>query len=384
MGNSVVWRLLRRNISIWQMVGYALANLLGLAIVLVAVQFYMDVESARSSHGVSDYLVVSKSIGLLDRNTIFSNEEIEELERQPWVEAVGRFEASRFKAMIGVDFQGHSLSTEAFFEAIPARFFDRLPRDWGFDPKVGEVPIILSRDYLSLYNFGFATGRGLPKLRDSEVSMIPLTITIAGNGKVDHLRGYVAGFSSRISTIAVPEEFMTWANDNFGIGVSKGPSRLVVEINDPGNPMVKQYLDSHGMEVAGDKSSNSEASFMMRLVIMIVGGVGAIITLLALFIVTLSIYLLLTKNRATVERLIMLGYHRGDIAMYYIRIVLTVNVIVSLLAIAAVAVARPSWTGAMHAMDMTTGSMMPGIVAALTVCVLVSVFNIVTIKRLCR
>ena len=34
--------------------------------------------------------------------------DIERLESQPWVEEVGEFTASRFKATIGVDFQGHS------------------------------------------------------------------------------------------------------------------------------------------------------------------------------------------------------------------------------------------------------------------------------------
>ena len=46
---SPVGRLLRRNISAAQLAAYALANFAGLAIVLCAIQFYRDVNSAFDS-----------------------------------------------------------------------------------------------------------------------------------------------------------------------------------------------------------------------------------------------------------------------------------------------------------------------------------------------
>ena len=45
MSRDMVWRLLRRNISVWQTAGYALANFVGLSIVLCALKFYCDVRS---------------------------------------------------------------------------------------------------------------------------------------------------------------------------------------------------------------------------------------------------------------------------------------------------------------------------------------------------
>ena len=49
MKKSIVWQLLRRNISVAQLAGYAIANLVGLAIVLTAVQFYRDVTEVWNS-----------------------------------------------------------------------------------------------------------------------------------------------------------------------------------------------------------------------------------------------------------------------------------------------------------------------------------------------
>lgn len=40
----MVWKLLRRHLSIIQFVGFFLANLLGMFIVLLSIQFYQDVK----------------------------------------------------------------------------------------------------------------------------------------------------------------------------------------------------------------------------------------------------------------------------------------------------------------------------------------------------
>ena len=383
MKGSLVWRLLRRNISGWQMAGYSLASLVGLTIVLTALQFYADVRSGMDDRNQNhDYLVISKKIGLLDRTTAFSGDEIRELESQPWVEAVGKFEASRFRAAVGVEFQGHTLSTETFFESVPEKFFDHVPEGWKFDPACGEVPIILSRDYLSLYNFGFASSRGLPRLRDNEVSMIPLSVAIAGRGEMTRLKGYIAGFSSRISTIAVPESFMKWATEKYGdTSDIRGPSRLVVEVSDPGNPAVTDYMRSHDIEIAGDRQDNSETGYLLKLITGIVMAIGIIITLLAFIILTLSIYLLVQKNRRKIDTLIMLGYRPGEIAGYYYRLITAANCIIMMCSIAISLCIRPVWTVQLKAMDMTGSDISVTIIAGLAITLTVTGMNLWIIRK---
>ena len=69
----MIWKLLRKNISIWQIAGYAAATFIGLSIVLIAPQFYRDV-SAGLHHDDNDAgvlgliskrnIVISKPVGL--------------------------------------------------------------------------------------------------------------------------------------------------------------------------------------------------------------------------------------------------------------------------------------------------------------------------------
>ena len=94
---NVVWRLLRRNISAAQLAGYALANLVGLAIVLTAIQFYRDITAAwdaDDSFISTDYLIISRKVStagsLLGAAADgFSAADIADIKQQPWAKSVG-------------------------------------------------------------------------------------------------------------------------------------------------------------------------------------------------------------------------------------------------------------------------------------------------------
>jgi len=393
MNTRLVRRLLRRNVSAAQISGYAFASLIGLSIVLTAIQFYSDVSNIFSgtSSLQRDFIVVSKQIGLTTgRETGFTQAEIADIESQPWVSATGAFTASRFKASIGIDFAGHGLSTETFFESIPDRFFDNLPSDWHFDRSLGEhadIPIILSRDYLALYNFGFASTRGLPTVREGEIGMIPLVVSLRNrDGSISHMRGHIAGFSSRINTIAVPEDFMQWANERFAppSGTDERPSRLVIEINTPGDPDIARYMKNRSLDIAGDKLDNGTAAYFLRLVTAAVISVGAVITLLAFFILMLSIFLLLQKNRDKLHQLMLLGYSPEQVARPYVALIVIVNSAVLILACIVTRMTAYLWNNALETFDTEPSSMLPAFATGLIIMLAVSIVNILSVRRRVR
>lgn len=267
---NMVWRLLRRNISAGQLTGYALANFVGLTIVLTALQFYRDVTTMwddDDSFMTRDYTVVSHKVtGLGSLTGIsegFSESDISDLQSQPWVRRVGAFTASAYNVSASVDMGGRGMSTALFFESIPDEFFDSLPADWTFDPANPVIPVILSKDYLSLYNFGFASSRGLPQLSEAMIGMVPLRVSVSGNGRQQWFPARIVGFSSRLNTIAVPEQFMEWANARFGEEPVADPSRLIVELSRPGDPTIKEYMAAHDYEMSGDNADNGKASYFL-------------------------------------------------------------------------------------------------------------------------
>lgn len=392
---DLVWRLLRRNLSVKQTAGYAVANLVGLSIVLVALQFYRDVKAPAADGEETfinrDYLIVSKEVSeagtFLGNSTVFTPAETEELASMPWVKSLGEFTPSRFNVTGYADFGGRRMSTYLFFESIPDRFFDRLPEGWDFDPSdpEAEVPIVLSKDYLALYNFGFAASRGMPQISEKLISRIPLRLSLSGNGRQHWVTGRVAGFSSRLNTIAVPEQFMRWANDTFGDSSEKGEvSRLILEVSDPGSPAVTDYFRSHAIEVAGDKANQSRTAYFLSVLSAVVISIGIIISALSFFILTLSIMLLLQKNTSKIRNLLMLGYSIRSVAGYYIRLVACINALIWALACVALMIARSLWAEPFESLSLSSTSPLPTIAAGFAVMALVTLANAVAIRRIVR
>lgn len=390
MTRNIVWRLLRRNISIGQLAGYAVANLVGLAIVLTAVQFYRDVTAtwhSEDSFISRNYLIIAKrlpsGIGSIFGSSAskgFSPEEIDNLRAQPWVSRVGEFTAANFNVSASVEMGGAPLSTALFLESIPSEFLDISPAGWSYTPGSGApVPVIISKDYLTLYNFGFAASRGLPQISEDMMKMIPLRLSVSGNGQQQWLNARIVGFSSRINTIAVPEEFIQWANPIYGEKAAANPSRLIIETSDPGNPAVTSYLDAHGYDPSGADPDSGKASYFLSIATAVVISIGVVISLLALFILLLSIRLLLQKNRDTLHRLMMLGYSPRTVARHYILIVSAINLCVFIGAVIIMLVASSLWDAPLSQVGITPSSHLQAILLGLGLMILVCLDNFTVI-----
>ncbi len=174
---NLVWKLLRQHISLSQFAGFFFANLFGMLVVLLGVQFYADVAPAffeKDSFINDDYIVISKhitTVGTLSgRNNTFSTDEIENIRSQSFCKSVGAFTSSQYKVSAAMGMQGSpALTTEMFFESVPDEFVDTQADLWTYHPGDKEIPVIMPRTYIALYNFGFAQSRGLPKVSDGLV-----------------------------------------------------------------------------------------------------------------------------------------------------------------------------------------------------------------------
>ena len=261
--------LLKRNISKGQLLGYALANVVGLSVILIGTLFYADSQHSNSDSDAffsEDYIVLSKKVDGIGFTPVrFTSDDISNLEQQKWVKKVGKFSVSQFAVNGSVDMGGRGLSTYLFFESVPDEFFDVLPSGWYFKPEEKFVPIIMSRDYLTLYNFGFAIPQGLPQVSDKMVGAVPITLQLTGEGNVtETYSAAVVGFSSRLNTIAVPQSFMDWANKRYYSGPPQEPSRLIVKIDRLAAADMERYLKEHDLEMAGDKGSTGNISASCR------------------------------------------------------------------------------------------------------------------------
>lgn len=337
---TLLWKLLRCHLSIAQTVGFALAGLVGMTIVLAALQAYRDVLpvfNAPDSFMQGDYLVLSKRVGALQTlglgSSDFTSAELDELKAQPFVRDAGAFTPADYRVKGTVGAGGVEFSTYLFFEAVPDRFLDVGTEQWKYEPGDREIPIIIPRNYLNLYNYGFARSQGLPQIPEGIFRRVSLGIDIAGNGRTERFRGRIVGLSNRLNTILVPESFIRWSNGQFGQGSEKQPSRVIVETDRAAGAAVSDYLARKGYEAEGDRRDDAKQARLLRLAAGGVGGVGLVFSAMSFYILMLSVFLLLQKNSGKMENLLLLGYAPARVALPYQLLTFGLNLCVLLAAL---------------------------------------------------
>lgn len=391
----MVWKLLRRNISLWQITGYAVATFVGLSIVLVALQFYMDASSVLSSGGdggmslISNRnIVISKPVSLTATLTgespSFSAEEIAEIAAQPWAGNVSPFQAADFSVRAGIELGDRALQTALFLESIPDSLIDIDRNTWSFDSSRPSIPIVISKDYLALYNFGFASSGRMPMISEGMLSSVPLQITIAGNGQSATLPARIVGYSSWLNTVAVPQAFMDWAHARFGSATVEAPSRLVITVTDTADPAIEKFFAERDYEQAGQGNDLGRATYFLRLLASVVGIVGLVIVALALGILVLSLFLLIQKNQRVIRGLLLIGYSPTEVARSYVVLVCVVNGVVLLMSAVALALVAPLWRTGLENIGLEGASMWLAWTLGIGLMGFITLINISIVYRLVR
>lgn len=389
---KLVWKLLRQHISLPQLAGFFFANLFGMMIVALSVQFYKDIApifTEGDSFIKKDFIIVTKKISTLGSITgasnSFSEDDINEVKSQSFARNVGSFMPSQFSVTAGFGMQDSDfhMATEMFFESVPNDYVDVNLQKWHFDENSHAIPIILPRNYLNLYNFGFAQSRSLPKLSEGLMGMIKLDVAIRGNNRIEKYKGNIVGFSNRLNTILVPEEFMTWANKAFAPDKEVQSSRLIVEVKNPADEKIAQFFQKKGYETEDNKLDAGKTTYFLKLITSIVLAVGLFISVLSFYILMLSIYLLLQKNTTKLENLLLIGYSPGRVALPYQILTLGLNFIVLILAVLLVCWARSFYMGVVSSLfpQIAAGTIIPAVVIGTTLFIVVSSMNIVAIRK---
>lgn len=384
---KLIWKLLRRHLSIGQLVGFFFANLLGMLIVLLSLQFYEDIVPAftgEDSVMKNTYIIVSKHIAATNalggEAQTFTAADISDFESQGFTRRVGTFTASQYQVYGSLSMGGMGMGTDMFFESVPDDFVDT---KWPAS-RDGEVPIILPRSYLAIYNFGFAQTKNLPKLSEGVVSMVQMDLRLRGEGGREvTCKGRVVGFSNRLNTVLVPQAFMQKTNAELAPNAMTEPTRLIVEVKNPTDDAIATYIQDHGYELENDTLEAGRATYFLKVVAGIVMAVGLLISALSFYILMLSIYLLVQKNAEKLQNLLLIGYSPARVSRPYQLLTIGLNALVLLLAFALLFWLRGIYLERLWQMfpTLSEGSVTTTVLIGFALFVIVSFFNIIAIRR---
>lgn len=388
---NLVWKLLRRHVSVPQLAGFALANLTGMLIVLLGYQFYRDVLpvfTRQDTFMKSDYLMVTKRIGsaatLSGADNTFTEAETADLAGQPFARRVGRFTSVEYKVDAQMGVGGETLlNSEIFLESVPDGFIDVPLTSWRYAGGSRDVPVILPRTYINMYNFGYAQSHSLPKISDGLASMVTLRLSVRGTSGQEVFQGHVIGFSDRLNTILVPATFVAWSNARFAPGRQSPANRLLLEVSNPADERVATYFESHGLEVEKDRLDAEKTTYFLRLVVSLVMLVGLVISALSFYTLMLSVYLLVQKNSTKLENLLLIGYSPARVARPYQVLTASLNAVVLLVAVALLAVLRTYYMEQIYQLfpELSDCGLTPSLALGAAIFAVVTLLNAMVIRR---
>ncbi len=321
----MIARLILKTQKKWQL-GLAMCGaIFGLTMLLMSLQLYLDIKKifdTQSDLVSPEYLIVNKQVSLLNfffkSAQGFSKDEIADFKKLNAVDAVEGFESNSFSAKASMQNNDEAgskiLSTDLFFESVPNNVLDIKPDKWQWDSSMNTIPIVIPSDYINLYNFGFAPSQDLPQISKSTIGLINFNIKINGKKNNAEYQGHIVGFSNRINTILVPQSFLRYANNHFGDGETKQPSRLIVLCKNPNSPELQSYLQSKSYESNSESFKNDKLSSLLKMLLGIVSVIGVIIVFLSLLSFIQYAQLLIGNARYEIRTLIQIGYYYMKIA----------------------------------------------------------------------
>lgn len=321
-------KLVFKSQSATQLIIAGIGSVIGLFIMVGAIQFYLDYTSA--AFGGKDLLrdgfVMQRQVGTLNSlnmgSTSFSDEDMEDIRSQPFVEELAIVRSTKFKVLVGVGEKGGRIPPfliQMFFQSVPDKYLERVD---GFEWEPGDtlVPIILPIEYLNLYNYGFATSQGIPQLSEDAFSAINMNVEIGDKPNKVQMKARVAGFTAKFSTILVPDKFIQHYNEQLGDPEeTKKIERLFAIVNSKYHSDFVEWIGENAYSVNQEKLKTSEEKAKFRIILSILLFVASLIILLAVLIFVQYAKLFIWKAVSEIRLLIHLGYNYMTIASQYIR-----------------------------------------------------------------
>jgi hypothetical protein len=326
-----------------QLVGAITGSLLGFFLVIAAAQLFADFKSMVTSSEQaigSQFLVVNKQVSVLNSfklgKSTFNKNEVEQLKSLPSIKRVGEFTANQFEAVASMSMPGGQsnavMRTELFLESVGDDFLDVKPEDWKWNDGDEMIPMIVPTDFINLYNFNFAPGRGLPQLSKATIQMAVFAIDIRGAQGAAHFQGRIAGFSNRITSVLVPKSFMDYANSQYGnIQTSPESYRIIVEAKQNELPAIQKHFESEGYETNQELLKNGKFGSLLQAILGIVAVLGILVMFVSVSAFLLYVQLAITRSKYETETLLRQGYPHSKIVSWYGKQLAAIMIIIAIL-----------------------------------------------------
>jgi len=292
---------------------------------LTALEAYLSIERlVKQQKEKGQYIIVNKKISIVNTlglgSSSFNKQEVSGLEKAPFSKKVGLIESNQFQASIRAR-QLIKFYTMVFFESVSNYFIDEDIADFKWREGQKKLPIIVSQDFLNVYNFGFALSQNLPQVSREALKMVSFDVVISGPGGEQVFEGEIIGFTERISSVLVPQSFMRWANRTIASKSNFDPSRVIIQVESISDPSIAEFLKKNRMTTDQEKMQLGKTGTILNTVMKVAALLGVIFVVLAFIMFSMNFKLILAEASADIKLMIELGYRHtvigGNLLSYF-------------------------------------------------------------------
>ena len=284
----------------------------GVLLLLCAVQMYSNINQLirdkNTRKNGADFISVTKTITNenMGKDNRFTPEDITLLKGQPFIESAAPLLANAFKVS-GSAGEMIPFTTDIFVEAIDDTFIDTVPENFKWSEGETVVPIIFSTDFLEMYNV-FAPSWDLPQLSEKTATAVQVILRCHGRNGERQFTAKIVGFSDRINSVLVPQNFLAKQNKDLEGVENLNASRVFIKTTDANNPELLNYLAKNNFHVNKDKTKFGRVKTVIQAIVSGLAGFGILVIILALVLFSFYLQLMIAKSKDNLQLLLLLGY----------------------------------------------------------------------------
>jgi len=320
-------KALKKNIPYTTLLGVSVTLFIGLFLSLCCYILYTDFfrskDSADSTLSSEGYMILNKQVSIIDMfgqsKPVFKSEELEEIKKHDFIQEIAVFQAAKFRIKAYAPLhEDRSFYTDLFLESVPNEFLD-VNKDFKWRIGQSQLPVIVPRTYLNLYNFGFAPSQNLPQISESTASTLSIKMEMEGPGGKHTFWGKIAGFTDRVNSILAPDEFINWANKNIANVENPDPSRIIIKTKNTADPELQKFINDNNYSTNKEILQASKAASVFKIILSFEFFQGILILLLSVGLILLSSLLMVERNKSLIFKLKLQSIPNKTISAFYIR-----------------------------------------------------------------
>lgn len=310
----MIRKLLFRDQDIAQLVIAIIGAFLGMTFLLTSIHYLIKVNEFGEGADIlgPNTIIVQKKVSTSNTLNIaksdFTKRELENLRKEPFIIDVQPVETNNFDVSFETaDKLVPRFRSDVFIQTVDPDFLDVKSEKWKWKEGDSIVPIIMPRDFLVMLNT-FMSASGIPQVSDELAMDIKFKFTLSNETEKEWANVRIIGFTNEVSSILVPQSFMSWANKKYGIDDNQRITQVMISGKESEFGLVEEMLKKKHLESRNGQMVIGRLKSMVGTLILIVLGISIIAVFVSGLVLIQYLQLLLSKNTYEVRTLLRLGY----------------------------------------------------------------------------